>query len=77
MVSPGTRRKDRMIRPMDYARAGIPYFWRIESEDFEPAVYTFRLDDTTGKYSPVDVHRKLLRTTQPFEMEIELTGLGG
>ncbi|WP_458687375.1 Uma2 family endonuclease [Nocardia tengchongensis] len=77
IVSPGTRRKDRMIRPMDYARAGIPYFWRIESEDFEPTVYTFRLDETTGQYSPVDVHRKLLRTTEPFDMEIELTGLGG
>ncbi|MFD7847414.1 Uma2 family endonuclease [Nocardia sp. NPDC059764] len=77
IVSPGTRRKDRMIRPMDYARAGIPYFWRIEAEDFEPTVYTFRLDDAMGQYSPVDVHRKLLRTDQPFDMEIGLTGLGG
>ncbi len=77
IVSQGTRRKDRMIRPMDYARAGIPYFWRIESEDFEPAVFTFRLDDSTGQYSPIDVHRKVLRTEVPFEMEIELTGLGG
>ncbi|MFF0608482.1 Uma2 family endonuclease [Nocardia tengchongensis] len=77
IVSPGTRRKDRMIRPMDYARAGIPYFWRIESEDFEPVIYTFQLDETTGQYSPTDVHRKLLRTTQPFAMEIQLLGLGG
>ncbi|MGV9836232.1 Uma2 family endonuclease [Nocardia niigatensis] len=77
IVSPCTRRKDRMIRPMDRARAGVPYFWRIESEDFAPAVYTFRLDETTGQYFGVDVHRKLLRTTQPFDTEIELTGLGG
>lgn len=62
---------------MDYARAGTSYSWRIESEDFEPAVCTFRLDETTGQYSPLDVHRKLLRTSHPFDMEIELTGLGG
>ncbi|MFI1914804.1 Uma2 family endonuclease [Nocardia sp. NPDC020380] len=76
IVSPGTRRKDRMIRPMDYARAGIPFFWRIEAEDFEPVVYTYRLDETTGQYSPIDVHRKSLRTDAPFEMDIELMGLG-
>ncbi|MFI6870943.1 Uma2 family endonuclease [Nocardia sp. NPDC050406] len=77
IVSPSTRRKDRMIRPMDYARAGIPYFWRIEPEDFEPVAYTFRLDDSTGQYLPTDVHRKLLETSEPFEMRIELIGLGG
>ncbi len=76
IVSPGTRRKDRMIRPMDYARAGIPHFWRIEAEDSQPVVYAYRLDEMTGQYAPVDVHRKVLRTTDPFDMEIELTGLG-
>lgn len=76
IVSPGTRRKDRTIRPMDYARAGIPNFWRIEAEDFQPVVYTYRLDDTTGQYTPVDVHRKVLSTIEPFAMEIELIGLG-
>lgn len=74
IVSPGTRRKDRMIRPMDYARAGIPFFWRIESEDFEPVVYSFRLDSQACQYFPLDVHRRLLKTDEPFDIRIQLDG---
>ncbi|MEU7141202.1 Uma2 family endonuclease [Nocardia sp. NPDC046473] len=79
IVSPGTRRKDRWIRPMDYAAAGIPNYWRIESENFEPVVYAFQLDEATKLYepsTPTPMHNGWLRTSVPFDMDIELTGLG-
>ncbi|MFI9505154.1 Uma2 family endonuclease [Nocardia sp. NPDC052566] len=76
IVSPGTQRKDRVRRPLDYAEAGIPLYWRIESEDGEPVVYAYRLDGATGAYVSTDVHRGHLRTSEPFPMDISLKDLG-
>jgi Uma2 family endonuclease len=42
IVSPGTRRRDRMEKPAVYAAAGIPHFWRIEQDPIR--VYAYRLD---------------------------------
>jgi hypothetical protein len=40
---PGTRTKDRTLRPVQYAGAGIKCFWRVENEDDAMVVYTFEL----------------------------------
>jgi Uma2 family endonuclease len=43
IVSKGSKRTDRWLKPIEYAEAGIPWFWRIEPDD---AVIQFRLDDS-------------------------------
>jgi Uma2 family endonuclease len=34
IVSPGSRRRDRTVKPYMYAEAGIPFYWRIETDKF-------------------------------------------
>ena len=42
VMSPGSLSTDRLTKPAQYARAGIPYFWRLE-RDAEPVLITHRL----------------------------------
>ncbi|MBW8482352.1 Uma2 family endonuclease [Actinomadura sp. PM05-2] len=72
VVSPGTRTKDRKLRPLQYAEAGIALFWRVENENDRMAVYTFELDPATGQYAPTGVHRKVLKVDRPWPMEFDL-----
>jgi Uma2 family endonuclease len=42
IVSPGSESTDRYVKPREYAKAGLPHFWRVEIAP-EIAVHTFRL----------------------------------
>lgn len=42
IVSKGSERADRWLKPVEYAEAGIARFWRVEPDD---TVIQFRLDD--------------------------------
>jgi Uma2 family endonuclease len=42
VVSPGSETLDRRLKPMEYAEAGVPFFWRIEQKP-TVAVHAFRL----------------------------------
>lgn len=48
IVSPGSERTDRWLKPREYADAGIAYFWRVEPDG---TVLRFRL--TGGAYAEV------------------------
>lgn len=71
VVSPGTRTKDRTLRPAQYAGAGIKCFWRVENEDDAMVVYTFELLPEGG-YAPTGVHRIRVKVDRPFPIDIEL-----
>jgi len=43
IVSKGSERLDRWLKPVKYADAGIPLFWRVEPDE---TVVLFRLDGT-------------------------------
>ncbi|PZF81425.1 Uma2 family endonuclease [Jiangella anatolica] len=44
VVSEGSRREDREVKPRLYASAGVPEYWRIEEDvDGEAIVYQYRL----------------------------------
>ncbi|MFF3567001.1 Uma2 family endonuclease [Nocardia jiangxiensis] len=72
IVSPGTKTKDRKLRPVQYAEAGIKCFWRVENEDDEMVVYAFELLPEGGQYTPSGVFRKQLRLDRPFPIDVEL-----
>lgn len=49
IVSPGSRRTDRMVKPTAYAEGGVPNFWRVEPVPGEPpTIVCFELVD--GEY---------------------------
>ena len=47
IVSPGSESADRRVKPLEYATAGIPHFWRIGIES-SVVVETYRLGDQKG-----------------------------
>ncbi|GAB2659147.1 Uma2 family endonuclease [Saccharopolyspora gloriosae] len=49
IVSPRTRKDDRMIKPDAYAQAGVPFYWRVEPIPGDPpTILCFEL--TNGVY---------------------------
>jgi Uma2 family endonuclease len=71
VVSPGTTTKDRTLRPVQYAGAGIQCFWRVENQDDAMVVYTFELLPE-GSYAPTGVFHSRVKLDRPFPIDIEL-----
>ncbi len=71
VMSPGTKTKDRRLRPAQYCEAGIKCFWRVENEDDAIVVYTFELLPEGG-YAPTGVHRGRVKVDRPFPIDIEV-----
>ena len=52
VISPSNASIDRHEKPLRYAEAGIPHFWRVELEgDRAPYVVRYGLDDSGIKYT--------------------------
>jgi Uma2 family endonuclease len=68
IVSPATKRRDRLEKPALYAAAGIPHFWRIEQDP----LHVFAYDLTDGKYDLVADSADRLSLTAPFEIELPI-----
>ncbi|MEV1143828.1 Uma2 family endonuclease [Micromonospora sp. NPDC049799] len=66
VVSPGTRRRDRLEKPADYADAGIPHYWRIEQNPLH--VYAYDLVD--GRYELVADSSEELIVEKPFDIRL-------
>ncbi len=46
VVSPSSRKTDRFAKPGEYAEAGIPLFWRVETEP-DLVIIAYRLEGST------------------------------
>ncbi len=75
VVSPESAHRDRNVKLRKYAEAGIANYWRVEEEDESPVVHAYELDEPTRSYVPTGIHRRELRTTKPFAIELDLAGL--
>ncbi|NJP42604.1 Uma2 family endonuclease [Actinacidiphila epipremni] len=77
VVSPGSETTDRVVKLQQYARAGIPFYWRIEqSAGTVPLVYTYLLDAATCAYREGDVFAGVVKASAPFALDVDLTSLG-
>ena len=77
IVSPGSETTDRIVKLDQYARAGIPFYWRVElTETGIPVVYTYLNDSASRRYRDGDVLTGLVKATVPFPVEIDLSSLG-
>lgn len=73
VVSPGSETTDRIVKVDQYARAGIPFYWRVEQAATRvPLVYTYILDPAAGRYRDGDVFTGIVKLTAPFAVEIDL-----
>jgi Uma2 family endonuclease len=69
IVSPGTKRRDRLEKPSIYARIGIPHYWRIEQEP----VHVFAYDLIDGYYELVADSAEELVLREPFELRLPIS----
>lgn len=72
VVSPDSIIRDRKRKPVLYADAGIPHFWRVENVDGRAVVYVFELDPATGQYAPTGIYHDTLDLTLPFPITLHL-----
>jgi len=73
IVSPSSRRTDRLAKPAEYAEAGIPVMWRVELEP-EVVVHPFRL--VSGAWLPEERVVDRGPIAVPWGLiELDLTGL--
>jgi Uma2 family endonuclease len=71
IVSPGTRRRDRLEKPAEYAAAGIPHYWRIEQNP----VHVFAYDLGQKGYELVADSVDELVLTAPFEIRLAISDI--
>ncbi|WP_344822540.1 Uma2 family endonuclease [Actinocorallia longicatena] len=75
VVSPESEERDRKVKPLRYAEAGIPHFWRVEQGEGTPVVYVYELDPATGVYALTGIHHGAFQVRVPFEISIDLGDL--
>lgn len=74
VVSPSTRRTDRFAKPGEYAEAGIPLFWRLETEP-DLVLHSFALRGTT--YEPIAQIRERGAVATPWgDVIVDVSTLG-
>lgn len=76
VVPPDSESRDRTTKPVKYAAAGIPNFWRVEHNSGSgPVVHVYELDPMTNAYVHMGVHRDQLKVSKPYDIAIDLTAI--
>ncbi|MGC9494792.1 Uma2 family endonuclease [Streptomyces sp. WG7] len=77
VVSPESESRDRTTKPLKYAAAGIPHFWRVEKggTDGSPVVHVHELDLRTKAYAHMGLHRDRIKVDKPYAIDIDLGGI--
>lgn len=72
VVSEDSVSRDRETKPVKYARAKIPHYWRVENENGRAAVHVFELEPTTGTYTSTGIFRERMKVDVPFPVDLDL-----
>ncbi|MFB6843453.1 Uma2 family endonuclease [Streptomyces sp. NPDC056373] len=73
VVSPGSETTDQIVKVDQYAKAGIPFYWRVEqAATGVPIVYTYILDPATKAYRDGEMYTGTVRATAPFSVTVDL-----
>jgi Uma2 family endonuclease len=68
IVSRGTQTRDRLVRPAEFAAAGIRHYWRIEQNP----VHVFAYDLVGRPHEPVADSTEELVLNAPFDIKIPI-----
>lgn len=71
VVSPSSRTDDRLVKPAQYAAAGIAHYWRLEPAD--PLLITCRLEG--GSYRETGHYADQVELDDPVSVRFRLTDL--
>ncbi|MGC9440296.1 Uma2 family endonuclease [Streptomyces sp. WG5] len=75
VVSTDSVSRDRETKPLKYARAKIPHYWRVESEKGLAVVHAFELEPAVKAYTSVGIFRERMKVSAPFPMDLDLTAI--
>lgn len=75
VVSDESVTRDRETKPVKYARARIPHYWRVENQDGAAVVYVFELEPATGAYTSTGIFHDRMKVSTPFTVDLDLTAI--
>ncbi|MCX5397601.1 Uma2 family endonuclease [Streptomyces sp. NBC_00102] len=75
IVSAESLSRDRETKPVKYARARIPHFWRVENQDGRAVVYVFEREPATGAYTSTAIFHDRLKVSVPFPIDLDLDAI--
>jgi Uma2 family endonuclease len=76
VVSPDSVERDEVVKPAKYAKAGIPFYWRVDRDsDNNPVCYAYELDPATQVYQPAGLFRGSFKIINPFPVTIDFADL--
>ncbi|MFH8514770.1 Uma2 family endonuclease [Streptomyces gelaticus] len=75
VVSEESVTRDRETKPVKYARAKIPHYWRVENHDDRAVVYVFELEPSTGSYTSTGIFHDRMKVSVPFPVDLDLTAI--
>ena len=74
IVSPTSLSMDRVTKPALYAGAGIPFYWRIET-DGGIRVHAYKIDPEIEIYRPVGIFETEIDVTEPWPIKVPIRKL--
>jgi Uma2 family endonuclease len=74
IVSDSSQTMDRITKPALYAQAGIPFYWRVETEH-GLVVHTHKMDVTDEIYQPTGQFAKIVKIDEPWEITLPISRL--
>ncbi len=75
-MSPGSETTDRIVKVDQYAKAGIPFYWRVEqAATGVPITYTYVLDPATKAYRTGEMFAGVVKAAAPFSVTVDLGAL--
>lgn len=72
VVSTDSVTRDRETKPVKYARAEIPHYWRVEDVDGRAVVHVFELEPATGAYTSTGIFHDRMKVSVPFPVDLDL-----
>lgn len=73
IVSTASQTMDRVTKPALYARAGIPFYWRVEIEDGDVVVHTYKIDPVHEAYQATGRWTKYVDTDEPWPINLPVS----
>ncbi|GAA4071688.1 Uma2 family endonuclease [Streptomyces hundungensis] len=73
VVSPGSETTDRVVKVDQYAKADIPFYWRVEqAATGVPLVYTYVLGPATRAYRDGEMFTGAVKAAAAFPVTVDL-----
>jgi Uma2 family endonuclease len=73
IISPGSQRTDTLVKPVEYAKAGIPHYWVIDLNEPLSLVAYHQAGDFGYQEAPAVTGT--FTTSEPFSLQVDLTAL--